>query len=162
CGQNSANQEVYMKRTALLVLGAAAAVTAAIGTPAGAVSNPTPRPAAAAHAAKVTVIATHLRAPRGVLLVPGGIGLVSESGNGDGWVVTAAGGNDILRVSPHGKISLIAVLHAKMVLAPPFLGLPPGTKIPMQAVPTSVVCGPDGALYVGQLTGFPFPVGAAN
>jgi sugar lactone lactonase YvrE len=32
----------------------------------------------------------------------------------------------------------------------------------MQAVPTTVVTGPDGALYVGQLTGFPFPVGGAR
>jgi hypothetical protein len=32
----------------------------------------------------------------------------------------------------------------------------------MQAVPTSVVKGPDGAYYVGQLTGFPFPPGGAN
>ena len=32
----------------------------------------------------------------------------------------------------------------------------------MQAVPTNVVVGPDGALYVSQLTGFPFPPGAAN
>ena len=32
----------------------------------------------------------------------------------------------------------------------------------MDAVPTSVTRGPDGALYVGQLTGFPFPVGGAN
>jgi sugar lactone lactonase YvrE len=32
----------------------------------------------------------------------------------------------------------------------------------MQAVPTSVAIGPDGAYYVGQLTGFPFPVGGAN
>jgi sugar lactone lactonase YvrE len=32
----------------------------------------------------------------------------------------------------------------------------------MDAVPTSVTQGPDGALYVGQLTGFPFPVGGAN
>ena len=32
----------------------------------------------------------------------------------------------------------------------------------MQAVPTGMVRGPDGALYVGQLTGFPFPVGGAN
>jgi sugar lactone lactonase YvrE len=30
-----------------------------------------------------------------------------------------------------------------------------------QAVPTSVAQGPDGAFYVGQLTGQPFPVGAA-
>jgi hypothetical protein len=32
----------------------------------------------------------------------------------------------------------------------------------MQAVPTSVVKGPDGAYHVGQLTGFPFPPGGAN
>jgi hypothetical protein len=32
----------------------------------------------------------------------------------------------------------------------------------MQAVPTSVTVGPDGAYYVGQLTGFPFPVGGAR
>ena len=30
-----------------------------------------------------------------------------------------------------------------------------------QAVPTSVAQGPDGAFYVGQLTGVPFPVGQA-
>jgi sugar lactone lactonase YvrE len=49
-----------------------------------------------------------------------------------------------------------------MVDAPPFLELPPGTQIPMDAVPTSVALGPDGNYYVGQLTGFPFPVGGAN
>jgi len=32
----------------------------------------------------------------------------------------------------------------------------------MDAVPTSVAQGPDGALYVGQLTGFPFPVGGST
>ena len=32
----------------------------------------------------------------------------------------------------------------------------------MQAVPTSVVKGPDGQYYVSQLTGFPFPPGGAN
>ena len=32
----------------------------------------------------------------------------------------------------------------------------------MQAVPTGVVRGPDGALYMSQLTGFPFPIGGAN
>jgi sugar lactone lactonase YvrE len=32
----------------------------------------------------------------------------------------------------------------------------------MNAVPTTVTRGPDGALYVGQLTGFPFPVGGAR
>ena len=32
----------------------------------------------------------------------------------------------------------------------------------MQSVPTTVTQGPDGALYVGELTGFPFPVDGAN
>ena len=32
----------------------------------------------------------------------------------------------------------------------------------MQPVPTSVAIGPDGAHYVGTLTGFPFPAGAAT
>ena len=42
------------------------------------------------------------------------------------------------------------------------LGLPPGTQIPTDAVPTSVVQGPDGAYYISQLTGFPFEKGDAN
>jgi hypothetical protein len=79
-----------------------------------------------------------------------------------GYVVADAGGNSLLRVSSKGKISTIAVFPDTMVDAPPFLGLPPGTRIPMQAVPTSVVRGPDGAYYVGQLTGFPFVPGAAK
>ena len=39
---------------------------------------------------------------------------------------------------------------------------PDGTPIPTQSVPTSIVRGPDGAYYVGQLTGFPFPTGGAS
>ena len=40
---------------------------------------------------------------------------------------------------------------------------PAGTKIPMQAVPTTVAVRPkDPNVYVGQLTGFPFPPGAAS
>lgn len=35
-------------------------------------------------------------------------------------------------------------------------------SIPVEAVPTSVVVGPDGAYYVGELTGGPFPVGGAS
>ena len=34
--------------------------------------------------------------------------------------------------------------------------------MPVETVPTTVVVGPDGAYYVGQLTGFPFPVGGAS
>ncbi len=85
------------------------------------------------------------------------------AGGPDGSVAVAdAGGNDLLVLDKNRNISLAAVFRATLVDAPPFLGLPPGTKIPMQAVPNSVVRGPDGAWYVGQLTGFPFPVGAAS
>lgn len=88
--------------------------------------------------------------PNAVLALPGG------------QVVADAGGNSLLRVSDRGKISTLAVFPQRMVDAPPQLQLPPGTKVPMQAVPTSVVRGPDGAFYVGELTGFPFPKGAAR
>jgi hypothetical protein len=75
--------------------------------------------------------------------------------------VTDAGGNDLLKVDHKGRISVVAVFPPRLVDAPEGIpDLPP--QIPMQAVPTSVVKGPDGAFYVGQLTGFPFPVGGAN
>ena len=77
-------------------------------------------------------------------------------------VVADAGANDLLRVKKNGSIKVLATFPNRMVAAPAFLGLPPGTQIPMDAVPTSVVKGPDGAYYVGQLTGFPFPVDGAN
>ena len=76
-------------------------------------------------------------------------------------LVTDAGGNDLLKVDHKGRISVVAVFPPRLVDAPE--GIPDlPSQIPMQAVPTSVVKGPDGAYYVGQLTGFPFPVGAAN
>jgi hypothetical protein len=79
-----------------------------------------------------------------------------------GGVVADAGGNSLLWVDAHGDVSTLAVFRYRFVKAPEFLGLPPGTKIPMHPVPTSVTQGPDGALYVGELTGFPFPVGRAR
>lgn len=75
----------------------------------------------------------------------------------DGAFVTDAGGNDVLRVSRRGDIRPIAVFPPRFVPGPE-----PGSQIPMQFVPTTVARGPDGALYVGQLTGFPFPAGGAK
>ena len=80
---------------------------------------------------------------------------------GNRFVITDAGGNDLVKTGRHG-LSTVAVFDDQMADAPPFLGLPPGTKIPAQAVPTAVVRGPDGAYYVSQLTGFPFEPGLAN
>ncbi|MEU8242757.1 ScyD/ScyE family protein [Actinoplanes missouriensis] len=82
-----------------------------------------------------------------------------------GQYVVDAGGNSLLRVAPRGRISTVATFPRRTVAAPE--GLPPGappagTPIPMEAVPTSVTRGPDGAFYVGELTGFPFPAGQAR
>ncbi|KRE39170.1 hypothetical protein ASG73_02155 [Janibacter sp. Soil728] len=81
---------------------------------------------------------------------------------GSGYVVADAGGNDLIEVAKDGSMTTHATFQAQMATAPPFLGLPPGTKIPAQAVPTSAITGPDGSLYVSQLTGFPFEKGLAN
>jgi hypothetical protein len=75
-----------------------------------------------------------------------------------GFVVADAGGNDLLSVPMTGSISTVAVFPDRLVEFPPFSG----NFIPMQAVPTSVTMGHDGNYVVGQLTGFPFPVGGAN
>jgi hypothetical protein len=77
-------------------------------------------------------------------------------------IMADAGGNDLLEIAANGRIRTLAVFPNRMVDAPPFLGLPPGTQIPMDAVPTTVIEGPNGNYYVGQLTGFPFPPGGAN
>jgi hypothetical protein len=75
---------------------------------------------------------------------------------GGGVLATDAGGNDLLRVDPDGRISTVVVFPVR-----PTPG-PGGAVVPMQSVPTTVVRGPDGAYYVGELTGFPFPVGGAR
>lgn len=82
--------------------------------------------------------------PYGMAAVPGAV------------IVADAGGNDLLRVAANGSISTLAVFAT-------FPNLPgfPGPPF-VQAVPTSVTVGPDGAYYVGQLTGFPFIPGKAN
>ena len=71
-------------------------------------------------------------------------------------VVADAGGNSVLRVGRHGSIRVVALFPNVDTPGPD------GETIPMNAVPTGVVGGRDGALYVSQLTGFPFPVGGAS
>ena len=67
-------------------------------------------------------------------------------------VVVDAGGNSLLRVDNAGSISTLAVI-------PP---LPPGLATSNDPVPTSIAVGPDGAYYIGSLSGAPFRDGAAN
>jgi hypothetical protein len=73
-------------------------------------------------------------------------------------LVTDAGGNDLLQVGAKGKVEVLTVFPSKPAT------FPPGSTavVPYQAVPTGVVRGPRGDAFLGQLTGFPFPAGAAN
>ncbi len=76
----------------------------------------------------------------------------------DGFVVVDAGGNDLISVPMSGTMSTIGVFPERLVEFPPFSG----NFIPMQSVPTGVTMGHDNNYLVGELTGFPFPVGGAN
>lgn len=74
-------------------------------------------------------------------------GLLAEAG---GRVVVDAGGNVLLRVAANGEVSTLAEFPSRE------------DGRATDAVPTGVTRGPDGAYYVGELTGVPFAAGAAN
>jgi hypothetical protein len=65
-------------------------------------------------------------------------------------LVTDAGGNALVSVKANGVTSTVAVFPAR------------ASGRTTDAVPTDVVVGPDGALYVSELSGAPFTAGAAN
>jgi hypothetical protein len=60
-------------------------------------------------------------------------------------IATDAAGNDLLRIAPNGSISTLAVFPQRSVEYPPGSG----TQVLMDAVPTTVAVGPDGALLRG-------------
>lgn len=81
--------------------------------------------------------------PYGVLALPGR------------QIVTDAGGNSVLEVRANGTVSTLAAYGARpnpLPFGPPFV----------ESVETAVAEGPDGALYVSELTGAPFPTGFAR
>jgi hypothetical protein len=71
------------------------------------------------------------------------------------FLVADASGNDFPAVTGVGAVSTLGVLPSRPN------PLPFGPPV-FQSVPTSIAVGPDNAYYIGQLTGFPFPPGAAN
>jgi hypothetical protein len=89
--------------------------------------------------------------PDGGIIESNPYGLLAAPG---ATIATDAGGNDLLRVAADGSISTLAVFPSRSTIPPhvPFT----------DSVPTSVAVGPDGAYYVGELTGGPFFAGAAN
>jgi hypothetical protein len=69
-------------------------------------------------------------------------------------IVADAGANALIEIAANGHTSTFKVL-------PPLPPVPP-IPAPREPVPTSVTEGPDGALYVSQLTGFPFWPGTSS
>ena len=74
----------------------------------------------------------------------------------DGGLVADAGGNSLIKIATTGQMSTLAVFPRRTI------DLPGGGTATIDAVPTTVIDGPDGNYYVGELTGFPFAVGAAR
>jgi hypothetical protein len=81
--------------------------------------------------------------------------------HGKRLLVTDAGGNDLLLVRKK-HISTVAVFPSRTTTPQHPSCTVPGFPPFTDSVPTSVVVGPDGAYYVGELTGAPFCSGNAN
>lgn len=101
--------------------------------------------------------------------------------DGNKAVAVDAGANDLLSVATDGSdLEAIAVLPQQILTNPVFppsdsipfdptqvpppgsFGDAPPLQFPIQATPTGVAKGPDGAYYVSVFTGFPFPEGEAK
>jgi hypothetical protein len=80
--------------------------------------------------------------------------------NGDA-LVTDAANNDLLRVTPDGDTTTMAVFDTEVVSTDHIPGFPEPT-VEAEAVPTTVTVGKDGAIYVGELQGFPFRPGTSD
>jgi hypothetical protein len=82
--------------------------------------------------------------PYGVLALPGR------------QIVADAGGNSVLEVAANGTMSTLAAYGSRpnpiFPIGPPFV----------ESVATAIAKGPEGALYVSELTGAPFPTGFAR
>ena len=84
----------------------------------------------------------------------------SVASRGNRTLVADAGANALLQVRRNGAVETAFVFPFEAPVQIP--GAPPGAMIEPDPVPNSVVVGPDGAFYVGQLTGFPFTPGTAT
>ncbi|MBN3925573.1 ScyD/ScyE family protein [Nostoc sp. NMS4] len=92
--------------------------------------------------------------------------------SGDSAYVVDGGGNTAYKIKLDGSKSEAIAIPKTIISSsdlPPGLQLPPGLldelpggKIAIQAVPTGGAIGPDGALYVGEYTGFPYPAGKSK
>jgi hypothetical protein len=82
--------------------------------------------------------------------------------SGSDTFVTDAAGNSLLKADSANQVSLVHVFPNKNVNTP---GNAPPVFPPVvsaQTVPTGLTIGPDGALYIAQLSGVPFAPGSAD
>jgi len=84
-------------------------------------------------------------------------------------LVADAANNDLLRVAPDGTTVTVARFDVEAISTdhlPPDLPFPLPFPLPdfidAEAVPTTVVVGPGGDIYVGELKGFPFRPGTSH
>jgi sugar lactone lactonase YvrE len=90
--------------------------------------------------------------------------------NGDTAYVVDGGGNTAYKIELDGSDTQAIAIPKKVLSAAELPELPPGVELPpglieflpggeiaIQSVSTGGAIGPDGALYVGEYTGFPYP-----
>jgi hypothetical protein len=78
-------------------------------------------------------------------------------------LIADAGANDVLRVGLDGSNLAVQNVFGRRITNNAIF---PGSNVPetieIQSVPTGIAIGPDGALYVSELTGYPYPEGEAR
>ena len=83
-----------------------------------------------------------------------------------GFAIVDASADDLLWLQPDGHISVLAVFPTERETLTASerreLGPHAPSSLNVRSVPTCVAVGPDGALYVGELTGWPYQVGKAR
>jgi hypothetical protein len=90
--------------------------------------------------------------PDGGLVDSNPYGVLALSGR---QIIADAGGNSVLEVAANGTVSTLAAFGPRpnpLPIGPPFV----------ESVATAIAEGPDGALYVSELTGAPFPTAFAR
>jgi hypothetical protein len=96
-----------------------------------------------------------------------------EALTGNTALVADAAANALVVIDQHGDVDWVATFpnqvvptdNAKTLFGCPASNAPAcalPAAIPAQAVPTSIAVGPDGSYYVGELKGFPAPLGKSR
>ncbi|MEH2454371.1 ScyD/ScyE family protein [Nostoc sp.] len=83
--------------------------------------------------------------------------------DGNNIIAVDTGANELLSVGTDGSnLKAIATIPRQTLTNPVFPTGASSSPFEIQAVPTNIAKGPDGAYYISQLTGFPFPEGKAK